>query len=184
MSIKTECIGIISDTHHSGKMDEKMNKLLSILKKNNVKMIIHAGDITNLKVIDNLKSIAPVKFIQGNMDFGLKFHSIPKYIVFNYYDKKIGVYHGSGGPKGFVERVYNFFKSKNLINELDIIICGHTHNGFIENYKEKLFINPGSPFDKKFAKENTIALLKFEIEENENEKKVINLNANLLKLEI
>ena len=116
------------------------------------------------------------------MDFGLKFKSVPKYLIFNYYDKKIGVYHGSGGSKGFIERVFDFFKSRDLNDDLDVIICGHTHNGFVEQYNGKLIINPGSPFDKRFAKENTIAILTFHIDDNED--KVLEMDASLIKLEI
>ena len=161
-------------------MDDKLEKLINILKENRVSLIIHAGDITSLDLIQKLETIAPVNFIQGNMDFGLKFKSVPKYLIIDYYNKKIGVYHGSGGSDGFKERVYFFFQSKNLINSIDIIICGHIHNGFIEKYNEKLIINPGSPFPNRFAKINSIAILKAEIDESKNEIK--NLNANLIEL--
>ncbi|RUM87908.1 MAG: YfcE family phosphodiesterase, partial [Thermodesulfatator sp.] len=55
--------GIISDTH--GTLPEKV---LDIFQ--GVDLILHAGDIGSLHIIKELGSIAPVKAVHGNMDYG------------------------------------------------------------------------------------------------------------------
>lgn len=56
-------VGIISDTH--GMIHQKA---LNILKKSDI--IIHAGDIGKIDVINTLETIAPVYAIKGNVDKG------------------------------------------------------------------------------------------------------------------
>ena len=56
-------IGVISDTH--GHVPTAVPKAF-----NNADLIIHAGDIGDQKVLDQLSKIAPVVAVRGNMDFG------------------------------------------------------------------------------------------------------------------
>ena len=59
-------IGVISDTHLSSAAAELPSQLIEELKK--VDLIIHAGDLTEQKIYDDLKSINEVKAVAGNMD--------------------------------------------------------------------------------------------------------------------
>ncbi len=61
-------IGIISDTHFGLKDDylalfEKLNQIFK-----DTDLIIHAGDVTNIKFIESMEYIAPVEVVCGNMD--------------------------------------------------------------------------------------------------------------------
>ena len=54
-------IGVLSDTH--GKLREE---IIDILQECDV--ILHAGDINTPKVLEQLRSIAPVYVVRGNAD--------------------------------------------------------------------------------------------------------------------
>ena len=59
----------------------------------NVDYIIHAGDLVELAVIDELEQIAPVLAVHGNMD-GLEVtNAFPKLNSLKVFDWKIGVMH-------------------------------------------------------------------------------------------
>ena len=59
-------IGLISDTHIPDRAKEIPEKVFEAFSE--VDLIMHAGDLTSPKVIDDLEQIAPVMAIQGNMD--------------------------------------------------------------------------------------------------------------------
>ena len=55
--------------------------------------IIHAGDLVDLSVVDELEKIAPVLAVQGNMD-GLEVAgALPRLNSLRVFDWKIGVIH-------------------------------------------------------------------------------------------
>ena len=56
-------IGVIADTH--GHLDSRVQRVFS-----DVEMILHAGDIGSLSVVQQLERIAPVVAVRGNMDRG------------------------------------------------------------------------------------------------------------------
>jgi len=63
-------VGVISDTH--GVLVPGAVKAL-----HGVDLIVHAGDIGNTGVMDELKSIAPVVAVRGNMDMSNKLDIAP-----------------------------------------------------------------------------------------------------------
>ena len=59
-------IGLISDTHIPDRARILPTKVIEAFE--DVELIIHAGDLTSPKVIEELEEIAPVMAVQGNMD--------------------------------------------------------------------------------------------------------------------
>ena len=59
-------IGLISDTHVPKRAIKVPQKVFEVL--NDADFIIHAGDLVELSVIDELEEIAPVLAVHGNMD--------------------------------------------------------------------------------------------------------------------
>ncbi len=157
-----QTIGILSDTHIPRTGSLLPSEVISTFKDAHVSLIIHAGDFEDLSFINDLQEIAPVRAVHGNMcnsDVRSKYPAIDTLRV---EELTIGITHGYGGPEGFYDRILNIFKN---FKNLDIIICGHTHKpeAFRVGEKQKIqIINPGSPTDKKFSKENTIVLLTIE----------------------
>ena len=127
-------IGVISDTH-AGDFSEISATILSALR--GVDLIIHAGDITRKHVLDGLKSLGQVKAVAGNMDSGELKMMLPQKDFFVVAGRKIGLTHGSGAPWGIAERVRNMFDDE------DIIIYGHSHHAHKGYIQGSLMFNPG-----------------------------------------
>jgi len=133
--IKT--VGLISDTHVPKRARSLPKNIFEIFE--NVDYIIHAGDLVELAVIDELEQIAPVLAVHGNMD-GLEVtDSLPKFNSLRVFDWKIGVIHDQGNLFGCdkVQETTGF----------DVFVYGHTHAPEIRWVDGILYINPGSATD-------------------------------------
>ena len=147
-------IGVISDTHIPDKAKEVPKEVLEAFKK--VDMVIHAGDLVDLSVLDQLKKSCPdVKAVYGNMDPEGVSAKLPQKIVFNAGKFKIGVAHGFGSPDSLVRTLSETFKH----DKVDAIIFGHSHEAFNERIKGVLFFNPGSATDKIIVEYNSYGII-------------------------
>ena len=150
-------IGIISDTHIPTRARVIPKSVLGALK--GVSLIIHAGDLVTLEVIDRLEKIAPILAVHGNMDPSDVREKLPKINSVEAYDFKIGVYHDPGALLGTS-------KMKRIAEEkgFDVLIYGHTHRPSVKHMDNVLFINPGSPTNPlpPFITRPSVALLKID----------------------
>ncbi len=146
-------IAVISDTHIPSRMDRLPSELLHALTE--VDCIIHAGDIVQMQVIDQLQKIAPVYAVCGNMDAGELRHILPQKYILEIEGKKIGITHGAGDPFTIKKRILKLFAD----TPVDCIVFGHTHHAEIETRNNILLVNPGSPTDRVFAKRQSFALI-------------------------
>ena len=144
-------IGLISDTHIPDRARVIPEKVLTTFK--DVDLIIHAGDLTTTRVIDELEEIAPVIAIQGNMDrvAGLK---LPNAKVIEAEGVKIGVVHGEVYPRGDTQQL--LYLARQL--DANILVSGHSHQPKIEQVEDVLLLNPGSPIVPRLA-DRTVMLL-------------------------
>jgi putative phosphoesterase len=136
----TKTVGLISDTHIPKRAQCIPKRVFEIFEK--ADYIIHAGDLVELAVVDELDQIAPVLAVSGNSD-GLEVTNVlPKLDSLKVFDWKIGVMHDQ-----------NLLYSSDKMNEIakengfSVIVYGHTHVANIKWEGKILFINPGSPTD-------------------------------------
>lgn len=160
-------IGVLADTHVPVSTDDLPQKVYDCLK--GCDLIIHAGDIVEMKLLEKLGRIAETKAVCGNMDSPEVKKSLPNKLVLNVAGKKIGVIHGSGPGTKVINEVADAFSEK-----CDIIIFGHSHLTFNEKRGETLFFNPGSPTDKVFSVSRSFGII--EIEGN-------NIKAEIIKVD-
>ncbi|KPV64136.1 MAG: Phosphodiesterase [Candidatus Bathyarchaeota archaeon BA2] len=148
-------VGLISDTHIPSKAKAIPNEVFEVF--NGVNLILHAGDLTQLSVVDELEQLAPVVAVSGNMDPDEVRKRLPKMNYVTVYNWKIGVIHDPGVFMG-TRRMKTMAKQKNL----DILVFGHTHRPSFKRAEEVLFINPGSPTNPlpPFITKPSVALLK------------------------
>jgi len=147
-------IGVIADTHIKDKEKEIPKKILDEFKK--VDMVIHAGDLVDLSVIDILKESCPdVKAVWGNMDPDSVRNNLPDKIIFKAGHYKIGVMHGFGAPASLIGMLAETFKD----DIPDVVIFGHSHEPFNERIEGVLYFNPGSATDKIFADYNSYGII-------------------------
>ncbi len=128
-------IGVISDTHLSRPTEE-----LAALAEGpfrGVEMILHAGDLTELAVLEAFPGKKMVA-VCGNMDSAAVRLDFPAHRVFQAGSFKIGLIHGWGGPSGIEERIAREFDGA------DCIVYGHTHQPARREREGVIFFNPGS----------------------------------------
>ena len=136
----TKTVGLISDTHVPKRAMCIPKRVFEIFEK--VDYIIHAGDLVELAVVDELETVAPVLAVHGNMD-GLEVaNAFPRFNSLKIFDWKIGVTHDQNILFG-LNKPNETAKEK----EFDVFVYGHTHVADIKWEGKTLFINPGSPTD-------------------------------------
>ncbi|PLW94743.1 MAG: YfcE family phosphodiesterase [Marinilabiliales bacterium] len=146
-------IGIISDTH--GIVPDAVGEFFGECEE-----IWHAGDIGDLKVLEELAMICPVKAVYGNIDGREVRSRTSSLLVFEYDSLKIMLKHIVGRPGK-----YNA-ESKEQIEKIrpTIVVAGHSHILSIK-YDEKmkcLYINPGAAGKNGLHKAQTMVRLRIE----------------------
>ena len=131
-------IGVISDTH--GMLREEV---LEILR--GCDCILHAGDINNQGILEELGRIAPVYVVRGNNDKEWAEH-LPYDLTVHLESLKIFM-------------VHNKREIQNLPPDADIVIFGHSHKYFEQVVDGKLWLNPGSCGKRRFGQEISLAVL-------------------------
>lgn len=144
-------IGVLSDTHIPVAAREIPRKALELL--GGVDLIVHAGDVLQLTVLEELQELAEVRAVYGNMDTRSVREKLPEIDTFEVHGFKIGIIHGAGPHYGIESRIREKF------NQVDVIIYGHSHLPKNEIIDGVLFFNPGSPTDKIFTPHNSFGIL-------------------------
>ena len=135
---RTMRIGVIADTH--GLFDPAIRRHF-----HEVEHILHAGDIGNPAVLEQLRAIAPVTAVSGNVDAHER-SGFPSEIVIELAGRRIAIRHivYEGGKltkegRTFLER-----------EQPDICVFGHTHQPRAEWFGKTLLFNPGSAGPRRF----------------------------------
>jgi len=129
---------IVADTHSAP--HERAVETIAALHPD---AILHAGDVGELGVLDELATICPVHAVRGNIDPHLP--SLPDVLVLDISSKgslvlrivaqHVGVY----GPKLRAD-VARMARSE----DASVVVCGHSHVPFIGNERGLIVFNPGS----------------------------------------
>ena len=135
-------VGIVSDTH--GLLRPEVLEHL-----NGCDLILHGGDINRQEILDELETIAPVKVVRGNNDWGWA-ERIPYVIELEVEGMKICMAH----------------MKRDLPNDLasyNLVVTGHTHR-YTESKKDNtIFLNPGSCGPRRLNQDITMALADFSV---------------------
>ena len=131
-------IAVLSDTHgllRSG--------ITNVIK--NCEVILHGGDINSRKVLDELKTFAPLYVVRGNNDREWA-EALPQELEITLFGLHIYM-------------VHNKKHRKADLCGMDVFIYGHSHK-----YEEKmeegiLYLNPGSCGPRRFRQPVTMAVL-------------------------
>jgi len=144
---------VLSDTHVSSGMGRLPGKVYDALK--DADLVIHAGDIVTMDVIDELAAEAPVEAVSGNMDGFDVSGKLPGKRVVLADGYRIGVTHGAGPVSSIERRVMDIFRDDNV----DCIVFGHSHAALVKHVDGILLVNPGSPTDRHWARFNSFAVI-------------------------
>jgi uncharacterized protein len=142
-------LGVVSDTHlYRNPVPARVLRALQ-----GADLILHAGDILEMDVLEELEGIAPVIAVAGNMDLSEVREALPAKRVVEVAGHRIGLIHGSGAPLRMTERLRGEFQG------VDAIVFGHTHQAYNRSEEGIYFFNPGSPTDKVFASYRSVGIL-------------------------
>jgi hypothetical protein len=125
-------VGLISDTHGLLRPEA-----LALLRGSD--FIVHAGDIGNSGVLDELRRLAPLTAVRGNNDKGAWARSIAETEVLQVGKVSIYVLHDLAeldldpAAAGF-----------------NVVVTGHSHNPRIDERDGVLYVNPGSAGPRRF----------------------------------
>jgi len=128
-------IGVLSDTH----MDSPTPLFERVVRHHfrNADMILHAGDIHSLSVLEALNGWE-VHAVSGNCDPPEIREKFPREEIITIDKFRIGLIHGWGVPLGIRKRVAGCFEG------VDCIVFGHSHWAMNCQRDGVLFFNPGS----------------------------------------
>ena len=141
MSKNPNTIGIISDTHGLLR-PEAMHALQGS------DLIIHAGDVGDPGIIEELKSIAPVFAVRGNVDTEPWAQALPETEVIE-----------AGPATIYVLHDVHALDLDPAAAGFHIVISGHSHKPARTEHAGVLFLNPGSAGPRRFQLPVTIARL-------------------------
>ena len=137
-------LGILSDTHGLLRPE-------AIAALQGVDHILHAGDIGDPGILDQLRALAPVTAIRGNIDRKGPCAELP--------------------ATDMVELGGTFFYLVHALADLDldpraagvqVILSGHSHRPRIEDKDGVLYLNPGSAGPRRFSLPVTLAILRID----------------------
>ena len=126
-------IGLISDTH--GLLRPAA---LDALRGSD--RIVHAGDIGDAAILDELARIAPVTAVRGNNDLGAWADTLREVEVLAIGGVRIGVIHD-------VNEITAALRDSGL----QAIVSGHSHRPRCEEAGGVLYVNPGSAGPRRFT---------------------------------
>jgi len=136
------CVGLISDTH--GVLRPEAVEALR-----GCDVLIHAGDVGDPEVLEQLRALAPTFAVRGNVDRGAWAMELPVTEVVEVHGRSIYVLHD--------------------LSELDLdplaagfaaVVSGHSHQPSIQSRNGVYYINPGSAGPRRFKLPVTLALIR------------------------
>lgn len=138
-------IGLISDTHMPEVAQALPPQIAEVFR--DVDLILHAGDIYTLSVLDELESIAPVLAAKGDDDSGdmLADRRVKWKHVLKLEGQTLWLIHYMPYPYPVASwRARNSLGQREL-DAPNIVVFGHEHCTIMQHYSDVLFVNPGSP---------------------------------------
>jgi uncharacterized protein len=134
-------VALVSDTHNLVRPE-----LLAFVQGSDA--IIHAGDICDPDVLDQLGRIAPLTAVRGNNDRGAWAEALPVQIEVEIGGIKIVVVHELPDLRG-----------DPASQGVAVVVSGHSHKPGQETHDGVLYVNPGSAGPRRFKLPITAAML-------------------------
>lgn len=146
-------IGLLSDTHSY--LDPRIMNHFKDCDE-----VLHAGDIGDLSLLEELERFKSIRGVYGNIDDRLIQTRLPEDCRFLCEGVNVWITHIGGTPPRYNPRVIKLLKEQSP----DLFICGHSHILRIQrdaNFNNMLYVNPGAAGNHGFHKTKTI--VRFEV---------------------
>ena len=157
-------VGLLSDTHIPYRLEQLPDAALDALV--GVDLILHAGDVDDPAVLEQLQDIAPTHAVRGNIhpqDFSDGGVALPAAIELQLVGQHIVLVHGHRpGLVGFFLKGLDIIAQRLKLTDngnfnqriahrltkhyptAGVIIFGHTHRAYVEWVGHTLVVNPGA----------------------------------------
>ncbi len=129
-------VGIVSDTH--GYFHPALAEVFE-----DVDLILHAGDIGDLDVLDALEALAPTKAVWGNIDGWDIRRRVPEHQRLDVGGLDVWMTHIAGRPGRWQQGMGTQLRA----DTPDVLVCGHSHILRVERVAGlggMLYVNPGA----------------------------------------
>lgn len=137
-------VGVISDTHTRGLSRSLPAGAWPYLET--CDHILHAGDVVDPALLDELAALSPVTVVMGNCDaLDVREWGATDTASLMLGGIRIAMVHDSGLAAGRRERM------RNLFPDARVVVFGHSHMPVNEDDGRLLLFNPGSPTWKRKA---------------------------------
>jgi putative phosphoesterase len=147
-------IGVIADTHVPSRAPRIPDATLRHFAE--VELILHAGDLSTLAVLDQLSAYAPVEAVQGNVERAEVVAALPLKRELVVGDIAIGLIHILG------DRAHHARNARREFPTARVVVFGHSHIPYVEEADGLLLLNPGSATDRRAQPRCTLAILTIE----------------------
>jgi uncharacterized protein len=118
-------------------------------------LIIHGGDFSAVSVLAELRAVGPpVLAVYGNADDAELRTLLPRELVVEVEEARIGVVHIPGPAAGREERLVRRFPGCHAV------VFGHTHLPVVERAGGVWLLNPGSPTERRRGPVRSFLLLR------------------------
>jgi uncharacterized protein len=111
-------------------------------------LIVHAGDVGERKILEELRELAPVVAVRGNVDTADWARTLPLTAVAD-----------AGRVQIYVLHDLNALDLDPVAAGLQIVVSGHSHKFGRSERSGVLYINPGSAGPRRFQLPITVARL-------------------------
>lgn len=125
-------VGVISDTHG-------LLRAEAVAALREADFIVHAGDVGTPEILEELRAIAPVTAVCGNVDGGSWARRLPKTEVLEVEGISIYVLH-----------ILDQLDLKPEAAGMSVVVYGHSHMPKQEMKHGVLYFNPGSAGPRRF----------------------------------
>ncbi|SIT66713.1 metallophosphoesterase [Microbacterium sp. RU33B] len=133
---------LISDTHIPGRARGLPDAVRAAAEA--ADLVIHAGDWVALRVLDDLRLLAPVVGVHGNNDGPDLREVLPEVAAIEIDGIRFSVVHETGAARGREERMDAAFA------DTDVLVFGHSHIPWDSVTPAGMrLLNPGSPTDRR-----------------------------------
>ena len=142
---------VLSDTHRKAGGTPLPAPVLAEL--DTVDLVLHAGDVTNRALLDELAAHAPVHAVLGNND-DVSLTYLPERVELDLDGVRVAMVHDSGARQGRENRMRRWFP------DADVVVFGHSHDSVDDEgaIGQRLF-NPGSPTQRRRQPQPSFGLL-------------------------
>jgi uncharacterized protein len=117
-------------------------------------LVLHVGDFTAFSVLEELRELAPVEAVRGNMDEPALRRALPERAIVDAEGMRIGLVHDAGPAARRHERLAASFAG------CDLVVYGHSHSPELARLGETWIVNPGSPTERRRAASHTMAVVR------------------------